>query len=354
MQVLYLIRHGRPEIPEGGTICLGRKDLPLSYEGKKQAESLSPLLVKTKDLLAVSSPLLRSLETAGAAGFPDVSVNDAFTEIDTGKWDGLPFEEIKKRWPAEYAGRGADLVHYAPPEGESFEQCRKRAETALEEILKKQRFGDILVFTHKGVIQALNSVLTGEDPDRAFRKNYGYACVEAFLLKEGRLFCDPVFLHPGQEDPIPDEKKCQELSEKYGTPHKVRDHCKAVAEKAMVLCGKLEKKGYKLNKELIFAAASLHDIARAHRQHADIGARWIFSEGYPSVAAVIGDHMSLPEEEERISEKSVVFLADKYVKETRSVSLQERYLQDRPADRLAFAKEKLAQAERIEKLFQEE
>ena len=41
MRTVYLVRHGQPDTGfPGQKVCLGRKDVPLTHEGEKQAERL--------------------------------------------------------------------------------------------------------------------------------------------------------------------------------------------------------------------------------------------------------------------------------------------------------------------------
>ena len=63
---LLLIRHG--EIQEAGRGCyIGRTDLALSAEGRRQAACLTPVLASLDGARALSSPLERTRETAGIA-----------------------------------------------------------------------------------------------------------------------------------------------------------------------------------------------------------------------------------------------------------------------------------------------
>lgn len=116
------------------------------------------------------------------------------------------------------------------------------------------------------------------------------------------------------------------LISKYGVPEKIKKHCKKVAFVAEDLAVKLNQKGCNLNVELIRFAALLHDIARTEKNHAVIGGEWLNKSGYPEVAEIVASHMKLEEyDANHITEKTVVFLADKLVKEDELVSLEQRY-----------------------------
>ena len=94
---IYLVRHGLPHFPGEGSWCLGTADFGLSTLGRLQACQLGEAL-KGKELNVFSSPLGRAYGTAQFLSDKPI-VLDQLREMHTGDWDGLCFEEIKKRWP---------------------------------------------------------------------------------------------------------------------------------------------------------------------------------------------------------------------------------------------------------------
>ena len=76
------------------------------------------------------------------------------------------------------------------------------------------------------------------------------------------------------------------------------------------------------------AAGLLHDIARERPSHAQAGAEIISGLGYPEVAAIAAPHMDIDNNAaEALGEAAIVYLADKMVKESTVVSLEERLSQ---------------------------
>ena len=374
MRAIYLIRHGEPEFKDNRKYCLGQADLPLSAAGVLQAERLKSFIESIPDKTVVSGPLKRAGDTCRKAGTEDYEVRDGFTEINTGEWDGLAFEDIKKKYPEEYAARGRDLLNTAPPGGESFADCYDRVSAEMKKLLEDYPCGNICIFTHEGVMKMLYAFLTGADRGEALLKKYPYCSAACFLADGEKAYEGPV-VDPGTDAGlIPDEKECERLWNEYGTPENVRAHCLAVADEAVKICRQLNyrtetlNKAYAdvlggkqaavpvkmLNEDAVRAAALLHDIARTERDHAKKGALWLNARGYTQVAAIVGDHMSLPEEEERISEKSIVFLADKYIKGTKKVTLHHRYFPEGLAEeQRGFREKKYEQAVRTESMFNE-
>ena len=362
MRTILLIRHEEPAFPEGRKTCLGRRDLPLSEKGRISALRLKKVLQPVSGTQVISSPLRRCIETSEAAGFSSGTgsclsffIDPGFAEIDTGEWDGRTFEEIRERWPERYAKRGEDPWNEPFPGGESFASAAVRSMNALRNQLERQPFGDLLIFTHRGVIRTLYADLGLCGEKEALELPCGYGSVHAFLTEEdGSITAGGDVPAAEGRKAFPDNGECSRLFDKYNTPEHVRAHCRAVAEEAVRIAKEQNRKGYGLNLEAVRSAAMLHDIARTEKKHAKAGAAILMKEGYPLIAPIVGDHMELPEGEERISEKSVVFYADKRIRGTGSVSLSERYLEGKDEKALPFAKRKYIQALRIQKLFDEE
>ena len=111
-------------------MCLGQKnDLPLSADGRAQAQRLGQFFAALPLEAVYTSPLLRARQTAEAiAGGRPLHVLHDLIELYGGEWDGLPFEEIRARYP-QYFVRGAGFS--CPPGGESDAQGLARARAAL-------------------------------------------------------------------------------------------------------------------------------------------------------------------------------------------------------------------------------
>ncbi|MDR2180452.1 MAG: NTP transferase domain-containing protein [Synergistaceae bacterium] len=122
-----------------------------------------------------------------------------------------------------------------------------------------------------------------------------------------------------------------ELPEGGAIPERIRRHMKATADFATTLGALLNARGNcGLNLPELELAASLHDIRRTEPHHALAGARTLAEAGQPRLAEIVRQHM-LPDEAERmkISEVTVLYLADKMTEEDRVVSLEERFRSQR-------------------------
>lgn len=176
---IFLVRHGEIQIEGNGKRYIGRLDLPLSERGIAQAQKLREELRQAALTAVFSSDLKRSLETARIIAGPhhiEVESRVDLREIALGLWEGLPFKEIQQRFPDEFAKRGADIVHYRPPGGESFLDCAFRIGAAFLEILHATT-GDILLVGHAGVNRILLCEALGKSLWELFEIRQDYGCL---------------------------------------------------------------------------------------------------------------------------------------------------------------------------------
>ncbi|OPY93414.1 MAG: Alpha-ribazole phosphatase [Syntrophaceae bacterium PtaU1.Bin231] len=153
---LMLIRHGEIGDKYRGAF-VGKMDIPLSPEGRRQAERLRTFLRPQPRPAVLSSPLQRCLETARIAvepfGFP-VEVEEDLREIDFGLWEGLSFEEIAAASADAVEGWAGFDRNFTFPEGERIGGFLDRI-ARIGGRLAALDAGGAVVFTHGGVIRAL-------------------------------------------------------------------------------------------------------------------------------------------------------------------------------------------------------
>lgn len=352
MRAVYLVRHGEPEYPGGKPVCLGRLNVPLSPAGWHHARALGEYFQALTPLSVVTSPLDRCVQTASTLpGRPGIC--GGLAEVDMGAWTGLTFPEIRARWPEIYEKRGVDPLGVAPPEGETLAQCRNRVVGAFRETLETLPRGDVIVVAHSSVNRMLTAALT-ESPELPEPSPLGG--VAQLLLENGKAIAMRRAAVPGElPPPVPEAADCLALLREFGTPAKVIAHGEAAAAVAMEICQRLEKRGIRLNERLVFSGALLHDLAKTEPHHARAGAVWLTERGYASVAAVVGTHMRLDDEDQgRWSEKAVVFLADKLVMETRRVTLEERFSSSLGSEKQPYAAIRYRQAKTLLEMLEAE
>ncbi|WP_242975866.1 DVU_1551 family NTP transferase [Desulfosporosinus sp. FKB] len=126
------------------------------------------------------------------------------------------------------------------------------------------------------------------------------------------------------DTPLPSEEECYEIAKNAETPLRVINHSKQVAALSCAIGSCLISSGCRMNLGLIKAAALLHDLAKGKPRHAQVGASMLTN--YPEVAKIVAEHTDIClNVEQTISEKEVVYLADKLVKDEQIVSLKDRF-----------------------------
>ena len=181
----FLIRHGKPR-QNIDRIFLGQTDVPLSEHGREQAAVAGEELAGLHCLPGriYSSDLLRARETAEiiSARLGGVPIDDitAFRELNLGEWDGELIEDIRRRFPEEYARRGDDILNYRVPGGENFHDLRERVAREFYRILQDDflsptqpgDYHDFVIVSHLGVIHTLIAELTHKDMNIAMRQRW--------------------------------------------------------------------------------------------------------------------------------------------------------------------------------------
>jgi alpha-ribazole phosphatase len=178
-RVVYLIRHGKIQREDDQRRYIGQQDLPLAQEGIKQAQNLQKRFERAEIGAVYCSGLSRSIQTTkiiiGSRDLPIV-IREDLREISMGEWEGCTFGEIAKRFPDEYKARGADIVSYRVPGGESFADCSQRAVAALNDILASTP-GNLMIVGHAGVNRLLLCHILGMPIRNIFRIGQDYGCL---------------------------------------------------------------------------------------------------------------------------------------------------------------------------------
>lgn len=143
MQV-FLIRHPRPQVAAG--ICYGQLDLP-AVEVLQTAATLRTQL--PPGLPLISSPLQRCRLLAEAL-HPSPRIDARLMEMHFGEWEGKHWDEIGIEALDAWA---ADVLHHAPPGGESAAMLQARSVACLN-TLAAEWVSACVVVTHAGVIRA--------------------------------------------------------------------------------------------------------------------------------------------------------------------------------------------------------
>ncbi len=133
---------------------------------------------------------------------------------------------------------------------------------------------------------------------------------------------------------IPGRERCFELLVEAGAPPHIREHSRRVADVALLIARALiERANEPLDLMLLDAGALLHDISKMYTienggRHAELGGKYVLGLGCsPEIARIVVCHVDLGswEPEGRVTEAELVNYADKRVRHTEIVTLNERF-----------------------------
>jgi broad specificity phosphatase PhoE len=171
---LILVRHGETE-DQSSIRYHGRTDVALSELGRAQMRAARDAIERRHGGLeferVFTTPLVRASEGARliAGESAPLAVIEEFVEVHFGLFEGLTAEEIRARYPAEYARWNSDrlAVDFTYPQGESRAAFAARVERGVDRMLALCPPGEgrrTLVVAHRGVIRAIVNRLAGRQP----------------------------------------------------------------------------------------------------------------------------------------------------------------------------------------------
>ena len=156
MTRVVLVRHGETEWTRSHRHT-GRSDIPLTDEGREQARLLGRRLTGFDFQLVLTSPALRTHETASIAGLGSSAVADPdLWEWDYGKYEGTRTADTRQEiegwsvWTHEIIG------------GESLEHLGERCDRVVTRVRRVE--GDVAVFGHAHALRVLAARWLGQDP----------------------------------------------------------------------------------------------------------------------------------------------------------------------------------------------
>jgi broad specificity phosphatase PhoE/predicted kinase len=159
-RTIYITRHGETEMNVLGKIG---NDCDLSSRGIKYANELAKFAKEhiKGDLRVWTSLMKQTVQTASGIDVPKEHWK-ALNEIDVGICEGMTYEEIKGKYPEEYALRDADKYHYRYPGGESYQDLVARLEPVIMELERQE---NVLVICSQAVSRCLLAYFENIDAD---------------------------------------------------------------------------------------------------------------------------------------------------------------------------------------------
>lgn len=150
---IYVARHGQTDYNAQDKVC-GATDLSLNQKGFEQAEQLAEEVAKHPGIgLTVVSPMLRAQQTAQAVlrRCPmEKRTDDRLREQNYGYFEGRNRMEPDFRIARKQFAKPC-------PQGESILQMAQRIYNFLDELLREQPAGEVLLVAHGSVSRVIRS-----------------------------------------------------------------------------------------------------------------------------------------------------------------------------------------------------
>lgn len=163
MTRLLLVRHGESEFNHAGRFA-GFSDVDLTDTGRWQVERLRERIADEKIDAVYSSDLKRAVKTAEIAmegrGL-SITTCPEVREINYGEVDGLPFSEIKARYPDLAKQFSISELDLAFPGGETFSEFVQRVARFKDRLAKHGQTETVLLVAHGGPLRALLCSMLG-------------------------------------------------------------------------------------------------------------------------------------------------------------------------------------------------
>ncbi len=209
MTKIILARHGETEW-NLAEVFRGRIDVKLNETGIKQAELLAEYLSGVKIQAIYSSPLKRALRTAEVIASHhklNIKVTPGLIDLDFGKWQGLPIQEVKDKYKELYAEWISSPDKVKIPAGESLENVRERATGVVNEVIAKYE-GTVILVSHRVVNKVLICALLGLDNSHFWNIRQDTCGITTFTYKNEQFILtkhnNTSYLKPLQQAPLSD------------------------------------------------------------------------------------------------------------------------------------------------------
>jgi len=166
---LLLVRHATAE---GNGRFQGHRDVSLTSAGRRELRLLCEKCSRYPVRAVYSSDLRRARRSADAVARNfglEVDVRPELREMHFGQWEGLPWNQIVRRFPKLAALWIERFPRQTIPGAEPLSRFKKRIATGVREIVAANRGQCALIVTHAGVIRFTLGRVLGMPARNLFR-----------------------------------------------------------------------------------------------------------------------------------------------------------------------------------------
>jgi probable phosphoglycerate mutase len=161
MLQFWIVRAGITEFERQGRV-LGTLDVPLHLDATKEIDDIIDQSNGQPISAVYSSQGQSSIETAEQlcrAWGLRYKTSELLQNLDLGLWQGLLFEDVKRKQPKVFRQWQEHPETVCPPEGEMLQSARDRIDIFLSKIYKKYKSGVIVIVVPDPFASILASVL---------------------------------------------------------------------------------------------------------------------------------------------------------------------------------------------------
>ena len=165
---LFAVRHGATEYSRQRWFA-GSRDVPLTTDGRLQAEAVAQALAGVGAAAIYTSPLERARVCADLIAKPhrlEPRVEPDLREMAFGAWEGLGRDELSREFPREAEAWRLTPHLVTPPGGEPLGAVAKRVRAALDRLVAAHPGETAIVVTHAVVVRLIVLAALGLGPDR--------------------------------------------------------------------------------------------------------------------------------------------------------------------------------------------
>jgi probable phosphomutase (TIGR03848 family) len=186
MSIFLLIRHGETDYNKKMLFPGRLPEIHLNPRGRKQAGLLAEKLLAAPISAIYSSPLDRTMETAGPLAKAltlDIIPTPGLLEMDCGDWQGQSLKKLRRQKIWQSVQQHPSLFHF--PGGESIAECQQRIVQVLETLRLKHSTQELIAcFSHSDPIKLAITYYLGLPLDNFQRLNINTGSVTALQISD--------------------------------------------------------------------------------------------------------------------------------------------------------------------------
>ncbi len=181
MPTVVLIRPGCTDFDKDERIQ-GTLDLPLNSEGEEQVRNLVPQLQNAGIETIITSscePALSTAEQLGEDLGVPVKEKEGLRNLNQGLWQGLEYEEVRRKYPKLLKQWAESPETVCPPEGELASEAVNRVQKTLQKYLKKKQ--NFAIVASEPLATIISCVLKHQQQEKICFEHSGRFCHNEML-----------------------------------------------------------------------------------------------------------------------------------------------------------------------------